>query len=198
MRNRKFYIAGPFFNPPQIELIKSIELLMVEHEMPFYSPRLTDDNRQPGPITVGMADRIFQRNVENISDCTDILAVLDWKMPPDTKTAVVRTGPKPELLELVTSLNIPDSGTVFEMGVAWGMTSAAQAWGAPGHSFKKWPIYGFTERRPEEAINVMLTRACVGVIHGVEGLAGFLAPGKRGGLREVDAEYAQPWAGRNS
>jgi nucleoside 2-deoxyribosyltransferase len=178
----KFYIAGPFFNEPQIEVIRRIEEMMIQHDVPFFSPRLQPAN-QPGKITNEMAAEIFKNNVENLYDCDRVLAVLDWTLPPNVGMYVLRDADDHLAGHRVISgeylagpVILPDTGTVFEMGFA--------------HS-ESTPIYGFTLRPPEAPLNVMLTQSCQGILRQWGQLAEFLNHG------DIKPEIAKPWQGRN-
>lgn len=182
----RFYIAGPFFNPPQLDLIEAIEDCMVSAGVDFYSPRLHSDNK-PGKIDNEKAKRIFRSNVTEIRKATHVLAVLDWKLPKDIEIRQVEVKVETQYLEfgitdkkILTEkshpLHLPDSGTVFEMGFA--------------NCFDI-PIIGFTERDPKQKLNVMLTQSCRGVCFGLESLSGFLSGGS------LNYIYAPVWNGEN-
>src|SRR4051812_46620217 len=85
----KWYLAAPFFNEPQKKLVEDLELLFCDEHVPLFSPRLCDENKKK-TITGDDAKVIFARNVDNILDCGCMLAVLDWKLPPEHEVAVIK------------------------------------------------------------------------------------------------------------
>lgn len=174
----KFYLAGPFFNQPQIELIAAIELLMVDQCIPCFSPRQQHRDKTKTTIeTLEQARKVFSCNVDNIDDCTHMLAVVDWLMPAQQKVCIIgQTQRKPELddrpmiqensgrafetVMINPDLNLPDSGTVWEMGYAYS---------------KEIPIILF--RTKESKLNVMLTQCAEGVVTGIHQLERFMNKG---------------------
>lgn len=134
------YIAGPFFNPPQVELIERIERHLTDAGFSFISPRLQPANKSP--ITASQADEIFKRNLNDITRCNIVLACVDWLMPKGQ--TIVRIDREADIDYFAKPLSLPDSGTVFEMGLA-------VAWD------KMLVLY--TERRLDQPLNVMLSRA---------------------------------------
>ena len=74
------YIASPFFNEEQLALVKSIEYALESAGIDYYSPRsegvlldLTEEERQANKT------RIYECNIENIENCTHMLAVIDGR-----------------------------------------------------------------------------------------------------------------------
>lgn len=117
-RRDLWYIAGPFFNPAQVAVIESIEQAFVAADVAAFSPRLCDENKK-GPPTPEGAAVIFDRNVKGLLKCSHLLAVLDWKLQEGYQIRVGRQRDESwQPLVEVGPLNIPDSGTVFEMGAA--------------------------------------------------------------------------------
>jgi nucleoside 2-deoxyribosyltransferase len=200
----RFYLAGPFFNPEQIELMQRIETEFVEACIPFFSPRMEQGNQKKGPIDAARAGEIYRNNVVNIHDCEAVLAVLDWKMPRNafitlmtfstkgekdvfTRWAMEGSYPKASFSGKGKSLQIPDSGTVFEMGYAAALNK---------------PIVIYTERSLKEPLNLMLTRCSRGVIRGIDELRNFLGvpAGAPPAMKRPGVNWAElkEWEGRNS
>ena len=149
---KKVYIAGPFFNPQQVEQVARIENVLESAGVDFFSPRLQHGGgtgvKQPVP-TVGsrdMAERVFRKNFEEIEDCTAMLAVLDYLLPPGDGLALVNGG------NVQRFLSLPDTGTIWEMGVAYGQGI---------------PVTGFMVS-PQSYMNLMLTQSMHGVITSYE------------------------------
>jgi len=89
----KVYIASPFFDDEQLELVKLIENMLTVNKIDFFSPRsegiLNDMSIEEKEKSL---KKIFQSNVDNIDNCTMVIAVIDdW-----------------------------DTGTVWELGYAYG------------------------------------------------------------------------------
>lgn len=186
----KFYLAGPFFNQPQIELIAAIELLMVDQCVPCFSPRqqhqrLTVPVEQRSTVdttikTAEQARKVFHCNVDNIDDCTHMLAVVDWLLLDKQEVRQVDVGmgdimngdSSVSLISKSGPLNLPDSGTVWEMGYAYSL---------------KIPIILF--RTKETKLNVMLTQCAEGVVTGLPSLEKFLNRG------DLNFTHAPIWKG---
>lgn len=172
-----FYIAGPFFNDPQRKMIERIEVAMCDHGVPFISPRQTDQNKKAA-LDDADAKEIFGQNILGMAQCGAMLAVLDWVMPPNKSLRPCDLSPWPTSTmngpvdrweaNQDIALNLPDVGTVFEMGYVFGDR----------------PIYGFTLRKPGDKVNLMLTQSLEGVIYGFEELDKFL---NRGRIRPAHA-----------
>lgn len=187
----KFYLAAPFFNPAQSHLCAQIEDMFKLKGVQLFSPRSQDANRKK-ELDNEDARQIFRTNVDNVIGCTHMLAVIDWLMPPEMEVRTVKytlsVNPKDQTQSLQTDfiggpLNIPDPGTVFEMGMMYGI-SAVQSW-TPY-------IYGFTMRKPGEKVNIMLTQALAGTIYGLDDLHGFL-----GRHQQLDLSFAKPGVWRH-
>lgn len=178
-RRVKAYIAGPFFNPPQVELIQSIETAFCDTKVPFFSPRLQTGNKAPGPITPERAAEIYAVNVETLRECDWVLAVLDWKLPEFHELRVY----KPSVQEFGPPLNLPDTGTVFEMGFAAALMR---------------PTVIYTERPPEQALNAMLTQPAIGVVSDIWQLTALLAYVHLNGFKQAAVHELLPrWTGKN-
>lgn len=206
----KFYIAGPFFNPPQLKLIEEIELTFCDHTVPAFSPRSLDVGKGPA-LDDAEWHRRFWNNVENLVDCDHLLAVADFKLPEDDRLLQVRHSGLPIVLEtdarhpkplekgdilsgtFVAGVHLPDTGTVFEMGVQFGMWLVAMRakvdfFDRDRHVERKILLY--TERPLTETLNVMLTKSCHGVLHGKKELDQFLNSG------DLNWSVAGPWKGK--
>lgn len=118
--NRFWYIAAPFFNPAQLATVQSIENLMGQFGEACFSPRRDAGNPPGGPKTKEDASKIFRNDIMGLMRATHVLAWIDWKLLDgfqvqlvDLKTCLPPDGGAPNT---VAVLNVPDSGTVFEMG----------------------------------------------------------------------------------
>lgn len=85
------YIASPFFNDDQLNIVKIIEKQLSDAEINYYSPRsegvIKDMTEQE---KINRVDYIYNQNVDNIESCRWVLCVIDDY----------------------------DTGTIFEMGYA--------------------------------------------------------------------------------
>jgi nucleoside 2-deoxyribosyltransferase len=120
----KFYLASPFFNAEQLATVQAIEETFREANVDFFSPRLLDENKE-GPINDAAAASIFRKDVHGIITCNAILANLDWKLPEGQAVALIKENMEAHTGTAFAKLNIPDSGTVFEMGAGFMRTYLA-------------------------------------------------------------------------
>ena len=172
-----FYIAAPFFNPRQVALVQMIEEGMRECGIRFFTPRDQDANKQPGPVDVHRAPVIFQENYRAMLRADAVLAVADWLMPEGQELRAIKNGHNAYTFEKVSPpLNLPDTGTVWEMGAMYALG-------------KK--VYIYTERPPEQGLNLMLTQGARGIVRGPEGLLRFFRGGR------INEEALEQWIGKN-
>lgn len=148
-----FYIAGPFFNPAQIQLIVDIETTFVDAGIPFFSPRLHGANVKKGPLTDEDAQDIFQANISGMMDCKFMVAILDWRLPQNQEVWLLDSSKEPVPR---TKLFLPDSGTIYEMGYFRAMCK---------------PVVGFSTNKK---LNLMLTQGLRGVLTSLEEMKQFL------------------------
>lgn len=144
MRKEKFYIAAPFFNDQQKEIVEKIEKRLRGIGIEYFSPRhsiYSKEARQKG-MTPQLARKIFELNVVELESCSTLIAVLEWALAPGGRVFVS------EPAKTDQRIYIPDSGTVWELGNA--------------HALEKPPyivgIYGLTQSNRK--INLMLQQAC--------------------------------------
>jgi len=149
----RVYLAGPFFNSAQIEIVKSIENIFDRYEVPHFSPRKLGLNAQPTTTkpTPEQAADIFKNDYQEICRSTHVLAIVDWALPEGQSIHLHRNG-TPEIIG--PPLNIPDSGTVWEMGCAYAL---------------RVPVILFTHN-PSKNMNLMLTQSAKGCIYGFDAL----------------------------
>ena len=152
------YLGGPFFNPKQVEVAKKMIELCKKYEVDYFAPLEQDsavikDEKQ--------AKEVFDNNINNIDQCTILLAQLEWLMPEGQELRVIEDHGEVVQNILLKSppLNLPDTGTVFEMGAAY-LTGTN--------------IIGYMTE-PQEKINLMLAQSCEGFLHGWEQIEAFFA-----------------------
>lgn len=155
------YLAAPFFNPPQLQLVKQIEAAHEAAGRYLFSPRL-QHGPEPVPITTHeQARKVFDENARAIEACTYLLAVTDWLMPEDKGLYVCSPEEfdngctKALTPDHAKPLNLPDTGTVWEMGYA---------------NRNNITTFIFTTRLRGGKMNIMLTQSAQGVIYGLDHL----------------------------
>ena len=145
------YLAGPFFNKVQRDAAwKLIALCKLAH-VEYFAPIEQDSIRINSPEK---AAKVFANNIEAMMNSSIMLAQLDWLMLNGEELRVVKEMniglERPAYRELSPILNLPDTGTVFEMGYAHGLNME---------------IIGYTITE-QSRINLMLAQACSGFLKG--------------------------------
>lgn len=174
------YLASPFFNDQQIALCKVIEGLCQDLGIKIFSPRLEGPSLKPG---ASQEDRqsVASVNARGISQSEFVLAVLDYLLPIEQSLRLVRLagGDDPLRINPVTGpLNLPDTGTVWEMGYANGLEK---------------PVVGF-KLDARGTLNVMLCQHTQGVIVGPVQLREFLEKYKESDIYAA-SQLLKPWQG---
>ena len=100
----RIYIAGPLFKDSHIDVIKSIESLLDEADIPYFSPR------EFGVIanelmTKKRMKRIYDMNIDMVAQCDTMIAIIDDR----------------------------DTGTVFEIGYASAMSKKIITYSSQGY-----------------------------------------------------------------
>ncbi len=174
---KQIYIAGPFFNPAQIKIIDEIETVFRSanvHGPSAFSPRLANPTAEGTKITSELAKKIFWENVESIRECDALIAVLDYAFPVGQRLMLSKRSP--EGFVGLDPLNLPDSGTVWEMGMAFALDK---------------PIFIYQQNESQKQ-NIMLTQCVDGVIQGKEALWLFL---KDGTIGDYSTKNLKKWKG---
>lgn len=164
---RLYYIAAPFFNEPQLAFVREVESAFETCKRTAFSPRL-----QHGPKPTPIKDKqharlLFSENYRAIEACHVMVAWVDWMLPEGHELRIVEEAPSPHLPKECfqprsNPLNLPDTGTVWEMGAAFGLGK---------------PIVMLTRRAMYERVNIMLSESCVGVAYGIDDLKHYLLGG---------------------
>ena len=142
MPNFRTYLAGPFFNPLQKKLIKTLENLIDEERIDLYSPS-RDSIVINQDTTSQELQETFKRNYEEIDKADFMIAILDY--PGSALTIGADSSKK---------VSLPDSGTMWELGYAYA---------------KGKPVIGvFTE--PPAKMNLMLKECLTAVTIGTNKL----------------------------
>jgi nucleoside 2-deoxyribosyltransferase len=79
----KIYLAGPFFNPQQLNTVKTIEDILDRLDLIYFSPRqggviLKDLTFEERAI---QANRVYKENVDRLNWCDVVLAIIDDRDP---------------------------------------------------------------------------------------------------------------------
>ena len=153
------YLAGPFFNHAQNALMDRVEETFLVNGVAFFSPRKSNHSQEVRKTGMSdkLAQRIFDLNIEQINQADEVLAVIDWALPAGQKVLLEkRNVDKPEAVQ-TTELEIPDSGTVWEMGYATALGT---------------PLSIFTQS-DDRKLNLMLTECARMVVRGWQGLGAY-------------------------
>jgi nucleoside 2-deoxyribosyltransferase len=155
-RKPKVFIAAPFFNSGQVAVVERIEQLCEKNGLPFYSARLHAGTVPPEKKKDPTAWKpVFANDVQGIHDSDFLVAVLDYKFPNEDGGLYVH---EPGFVDDAFPIEIPDTGTVWEMGYAFSIGR---------------PVVGFTLRSVEK-LNLMLMLGVRGIVEGYEHLDTFL------------------------
>jgi nucleoside 2-deoxyribosyltransferase len=162
---KTLFIASPLFNPFQHGIIGRIEDLCIAKGIEFYSARKDsepfvpkgEDKKNPDAW-----DKVFQNNEEGLQACHIMIAVLGYALPENQKfglaTGVDHSFEHGVRMADFKHVEIPDSGTVWEMGYFRALGK---------------PVIGFHPTRRADDINLMLTHGCDGLISGWDSLTDF-------------------------
>jgi nucleoside 2-deoxyribosyltransferase len=161
MAKKKYdvYIAAPFFNDRQVEVVQQIlEAVENAHGMTAFCP--WRDSAIPSKADKKDREKAFGMNVKGVKDSAVVLACLEYRQEsPNHELRAVERGRSSNMGFYVSpELHIPDTGVVFEMGVA---TVCAT------------PVVGFGHAEPRK-LNLMLAESCQGFLWGFEALGKFL------------------------
>jgi nucleoside 2-deoxyribosyltransferase len=125
----KVYLAGPFFNSEQKRVMGEIESHCLKIGMSFFSPRL--NCICPPDATEEVRCNVFRENCGGVYESLFVLARIDDF----------------------------DPGTVWEMGLAYGVNI---------------PVYAYTTVKGR-GLNLMLAQGCEGFLIGLESVKKFLS-----------------------
>lgn len=156
------FIAAPLFNAPQIELIQEIEYAVSDSNKTFYSARLhsgSDTMTAEEKKIMSNWDPVFQSNVDGLNAAELMIAVLEYPMPDDTALLLWRDSKEKPGEALVTNVQLPDAGTVWEMGYFRALGK---------------PVIGF-HREQSGHLNLMLSHGCDGFLKDTVDLLRYLS-----------------------
>lgn len=140
------YLAGPFFNPVQLEAAQRVRDLCKQYKRDHYAPV------DHGVVlkTPEQAQQIFDENCEALRMANHVLVHLEWLMPAGDELHLVRNG-----LVAPAPIALPDTGTVWEMGYAASLAD----------DFNEPLVVAYTVQ-PAPKLNLMLARSAQGYLNG--------------------------------
>lgn len=156
----KIYIAAPFFNLPQNQIVVAIESALDSNSFPYYSPRIHSGSAYMTPEQrkdPKAWEPVFKSNTDELDRCDLMIAVIEYAMP-DTQSVTLNTWEIGQGGGNPVKLEVPDSGVVWEMGAF--------------HHMGK-PIVAFHSSGAKK-LNLMLSHSCNGFIRGFDQLKQFL------------------------
>lgn len=157
------YLAAPFFNVPQLELVKAIEVEFEKAHRLCFSPRLQHGNTPVKIATEEQAQEVFTANERALDECSHLVAVADYKLPADTHLGIVKSD-SDGVQGSINPISLPDTGTVWELGYARANPRITSVL--------------FTEQEPADAkLNLMLTQSCAGILYGMKNLRTWIEMG---------------------
>lgn len=201
---QQIYLAGPFFNPPQKDAALHVANLCSLCGCNFFSPLLAGG----GPIkSPEHAAEVYARNCRELNRSAVVLVQLEWLLPESQRVHVIqeRSALGEGLMVVSPPLNIPDSGTVWELGYAACLKEVRRGgatvvpvpscplpppgWACtrvPGHpgpcaavsSGIVAPVVVAYTTAPQSSLNLMLARSCDAYLQGWDALQDFLTTGE--------------------
>lgn len=163
----KVFIASPLFNSRQIEIIEDLEGILEENELEYYSAR-----KHSGSEKLSLEEKrkhtawepVYRSNETGLDECRIMIAVIDYALPYGQSVQLCRHEESGETAEWdipIKKLDLPDSGTIFEVGYH-------RAQGKLVLSF-------FPEKKEVSHLNIMISHGTDGTILGWDNLETFLA-----------------------
>lgn len=152
------YIAGPFFNVPQMDRIVEIEELLERLKIPFFSPR-REGVLDPAHSSDEEREHIFQMNENALYNCSLMIAVTRYELSRGSSLSLYEEG-------FCKQLELPDTGTVWEMGLAYGRGKPIVAY----HNLEGLSLVD----REKHTCNVMLSKSVNGFVYDAFSLERFL------------------------
>ncbi len=162
MSDPKVYLAGPFFNDAQKEMIGRVAEIIEGCQYRLFSP-WRDAGELSSDAPPGDKARIFQADVENLEDCDLVVAVLDWAIPGG-------------FYDLSTHLT--DPGTIWEIGYAYC-------------NHKPIVSYSEDDRLKDTPVSLMLTESILGHAQGPLQLTKVLDTFRMAVRRAADEIYGE-------
>lgn len=156
MLPQRIYIASPFFNEVQLEIVKKIEEACLRHGHVIYSPRIHSGSHKLTPEekkSFSAWKPVYESNVAALYWCTLAISVVTYELEEGKKLCVVQRR------EILREVHVPDAGTCWEIGF---LTALGK------------PVYGFVPEKKLREVNLMLTHSLSDILEGWEELEEFL------------------------
>jgi len=168
--DQNIYLAAPFFNEPQREVVTLLEAMIERHGHTCVSPRKGHASKAAatGTMTRERAEAILDQNVGDLRSCSMVFAVLDYHLPQGDHIGLLEAArpinpDQPEGIpngyRLKRTISIPDQGVLWELGYAYACRK---------------PVVLF-QRDSNMHLNVMIGRTAWASIVGLDAAAEFLA-----------------------
>lgn len=144
------FLASPLFNDRQRAKRDAICTLLEQHGTVWHAQR--DGEFCPPDADQKTRQRVFQMNTSAVEQAHLMVAVLDYELERETEDLAVieQQGPYKKVRRYV---RLPDSGVVFELGVAYS---------------EGVPAIGFISHRDD--LNLMLAETCATIVFDEESL----------------------------
>jgi nucleoside deoxyribosyltransferase len=166
------YLAGPFFNVAQIELCRQVkDVLDRNTEFSVFWPY--EANPKVTISDPAEAVRVFQQNADMVARSHAMIAIVDWELPKDEYIVRMKNGHFQE------RINVPDAGTVWEIGAAWAAGALVALFSAS----------------QDRKVNLMLSQSAVGTAYGLKQLWKFIRPRVVG---ELNWRELSDWKGEQT
>jgi len=162
MSEPKVYLAGPFFNDAQKEMIGRMAEIIEGCQYSLFSP-WRDAGELHADAPPADKARIFQADVDNLEDCDLVVAILDWAVPGGFFSI---------------STHLSDPGTIWEIGYAYC-------------SHKPIISYSEDDGLKNTPVSLMLTESVLGHAQGPSQLSKVLGMFRPAVRRAADEIYGE-------
>lgn len=162
----KIFLAGPFFNEECRSTLSDLLIFLEDklHHTVFCAMR--DGCLVPKDATEETRQKYFLLDVSKMHWADCVIALLDYPLP--INQGLYFSSRSCEGATLYKSILLPDTGTVFEMGLAYAL---------------KKPIVGFAENI--QSLNLMLAQSCKIIVPDCDTLEQVLCCLKDSGLKNT-------------
>ncbi len=115
----QIYLAAPFFNPEQVELVARLESVLDGSGFKVYSPRRDGGEVSPASPKEERQS-IFHSNIKSISRSDLVVAVVDSVLCKEADFAIKKPTPEGDVYHPLFEI-FTDPGTAFDLGVSYAM-----------------------------------------------------------------------------
>jgi nucleoside 2-deoxyribosyltransferase len=154
----RIYLASPFFNDEARKVCVGLLESMERNGHSVFAP-MRDGIMCPKDAPWKKRKEVFELDCRAIIEANLIVAVLDYPLPITEQIYLHQK--TPDGPDKLIPISLPDSGTVFEMGIMHAMaTQAGDKWkGIVGYS-----------GNPKLGLNLMLEQACQAIVNNFKDL----------------------------